>query len=158
MSSDEFTPESEKARAEEYVKNYLDALKFGADLPDTELQPADDFALLAGHAFVSLWKLTKEESHLQSAVSILEYASARSKQSYKIRLLLIRLYQLLGAPSLALEQYRLMNPKQVQTDTLSHLVLSRAAMWSLAPLGDITYMSECMESSQIYMANSTEVR
>lgn len=91
-------------------------------------------------------------------MSILEYASARSKQSYKIRLVLIRLYHLLAAPSLALEHYRLMNVKQVQTDTLSHLVLSRAATWSLAPLGDITYMSECMESSQIYMSNSTEVR
>lgn len=62
-----------------------------------------------------------------------------------------------GAPALALDHYRLMNVKQVQTDTLSHLILSRAAMWSLAPLGDITYMSECMEASQIYMSNSTEV-
>ena len=64
----------------------------------------------------------------------------------------------IGAPSLALEQYRLMNVKQVQTDTLSHLILSRAATFSLSAIGDITYMTECMESSQIYMSNSQEVR
>lgn len=50
-----------------------------------------------------------------------------------------------------------MNIKQVQADTLSHLVLSRAATFSLSATGDITYMTECMESSQIYMSNSQDV-
>ncbi|TCD64660.1 hypothetical protein EIP91_003821 [Steccherinum ochraceum] len=152
----ELTPELESTRAAEYTAAYLECLPYGKSLPDTELQPADDLAILAGHAFVSAWTQSKDEAFLHSAVSILEYGSARSKQSYRIRLLLIRLYHLLGAPSLALEHYRLMNVKQVQTDTLSHLVLSRASTYSLSALGDITYMSECMESSQIYMNNSQE--
>lgn len=50
-----------------------------------------------------------------------------------------------------------MNVKQVQNDTLSHLVLSRATTFSLAANGDLTYASECMESSQIYLSNSQEV-
>lgn len=62
-----------------------------------------------------------------------------------------------GAPAVALEHYRLLNLKQVQSDTLSHLVLSRAATFSNSTLGDLTYLSECMESSQIYMTNSQEV-
>ncbi|KAI0082628.1 actin cytoskeleton organization protein [Panus rudis PR-1116 ss-1] len=156
LTSGELTPELETERAAEYVRQYLSGLALGSNLPDTELQPADDLAILAGHAYITLWKLTGEESHLHTAASLLDYASSRSRQSYQIRLLLIRIFQLLGAPSLALEQYRLMNVKQVQTDTLSHLILTRASMWSLAPLGDITYMSECMEASQIYMSNSQE--
>ena len=96
LPESELTVEAESTRATEYVKSYLDCLQYGANLPDTELQPADDLAILAGHAYVSLWKLTQSEVHLYSAVAILEYASARSKQSYRIRLLLIRLYQLLG--------------------------------------------------------------
>ncbi|KAH8106992.1 actin cytoskeleton organization protein [Cristinia sonorae] len=156
LSESELTTDLESARAVEYATTYLNCLEYGKNLPDTELQPADDIAILAGQTFVSAWKSSQDESHLHNAVSILEYASARSKQSYRIRLLLIRIYQLLGAPSLALEHYRLMNVKQVQTDTLSHLVLSRAATYSLSALGDITYMSECMESSQIYMSNSQE--
>ena len=50
-----------------------------------------------------------------------------------------------------------MNVKQVQNDTLSHFVLSRASTFSLAATGDLTYSSECIESSQIYMTNSQEV-
>ncbi|THH26464.1 hypothetical protein EUX98_g7719 [Antrodiella citrinella] len=156
LSTSELTSESESARAAEYVQTYLECLPYGKSLPDTALQPADDLAILAGHALVSAWSHSKDESHLYSAVAILEYASGVSKQSYRIRLLLIRIYHLLGAPSLALEHYRLMNIKQVQADTLSHLVLSRATTFSLSPLGDITYMSECMDSSQIYMSNSQE--
>ena len=63
-----------------------------------------------------------------------------------------------GAPQPALEQYRLLNVKQVQNDTLSHFALSRASNFSLAATGDLTYASECLESSQIYMSNSTEVK
>ena len=62
-----------------------------------------------------------------------------------------------GAPSLALEQYRALNLKQVQTDTLSHLVLSRASSFALASLGDLTYSNECMEASQIYVSNASDV-
>lgn len=63
----------------------------------------------------------------------------------------------IGCPSLALEHYRAMDIKQVQNDTLSHFVLSRASTFSLAATGDITYLSECIESSQIYNTNSQEV-
>lgn len=62
-----------------------------------------------------------------------------------------------GASSLALEHYRAIGVKQVQNDTLSHFVLSRASTFSLAATGDLTYSSECIESSQIYMVNSQDV-
>lgn len=51
-----------------------------------------------------------------------------------------------------------MSVKQVQNDTLSHLILTRALTFSLAAGGDLTYPSECLESSQIYLASSQEVR
>jgi len=46
--------------------------------------------------------------------------------------------------------------KQVQNDTMSYLILSRATTFSLATTGDLTYASECLESSQIYFSNSQE--
>lgn len=52
----------------------------------------------------------------------------------------------------------MMNVKQVQNDTLSHFILSRASLFSLASTGDLTYSSECLESSQIYVSNSQEVK
>ena len=64
----------------------------------------------------------------------------------------------IGAASSALEHYRGLNLKQIQHDTLSHLILSRASYFSLIATGDLTYSTECGESSQIYVANSSEVR
>ena len=34
----------------------MDALAIGKELPETELQPADDLILLAAQAFVGLWE------------------------------------------------------------------------------------------------------
>ncbi|KAF8636586.1 hypothetical protein AX17_003397 [Amanita inopinata Kibby_2008] len=150
------TPEAESARAMSYTKHYLAGLKLEVDLPDSELQPADDLAILAGNSFVSLWKLTNDEDHLFKAAALLEYALTKSTQSFQSRLILIRLYRLLGAPSLALEHYRAMRIKQVQHDTLSHLILSRASTFSLAATGDLTLATECLEATQIYLSNSQE--
>ncbi len=139
------------------LDGYLNGLKLGKDLPPYELQPVDDLAILAAQALVNNWKRTNDETFLCNAAALLEYAIGKSKMSYQIRLHLIRVYRLLGAPSLALEHYRNINVKQVQNDTLSHFILSRASTFSLAATGDITYTTECLESSRIYLSNSEEV-
>ncbi|TFY72671.1 hypothetical protein EVG20_g343 [Dentipellis fragilis] len=152
----DLTVEKEAPRAVQLIEEYLAALALGKDLPKTELQPADDLVILAAHVFVNMYALSKDEAHLHNAIVILEFASKRSPKSYQIHLLLVRVYRLLGAPQLGLEHYRLLNAKSIQNDTLSHFVLSRASTFSLAASGDLTYASECLESSQIYMSNSQE--
>ncbi|KAH9901395.1 actin cytoskeleton organization protein [Cubamyces lactineus] len=156
LSASALTPEAEVQRAVRYLDAYLEGLKLGKDLPSYDLQPADDLAVLSAQAFVNVWKQTGDETHLYNAAALLEYAVARSKMSYQIRLHLVRIYRLLGAPSLALEHYRSINVKQVQNDTLSHFILSRASTFSLSSTGDLTYTSECLESSRIYLSNSEE--
>lgn len=88
--------EKELIRVTAYTRYYFEGLALGAGLPSTELQPADDFALLAANAFVALWKLTGNDNHLMDATYLLEFALSRSKQSFLTRLILIRLYRLLG--------------------------------------------------------------
>ncbi|EIW60342.1 actin cytoskeleton organization protein [Trametes versicolor FP-101664 SS1] len=150
------TPDAESQRAAKHADLYLTGLTLGRDLPSYDLQPADDLAILSVQAFVNSWKQTGDETYLYNAVALLEYAGYRSKKSYQIRLHLIRIYRLLGAPALALEHYRAINVKQVQNDTLSHFILSRASTFSLSSVGDLTYTSECLESSRIYLSNSEE--
>jgi N-terminal acetyltransferase B complex non-catalytic subunit len=157
ISTSELTVPLEQERLKTYVDLYEQALPLGADLAATERQPADDFALLAGNTFVSMWHLTKDQAHLEAGAAFLEYALNKSKQSFFARLILIRIYRLLGAPALALEHYRAMGIKQVQNDTLSHLLLSRSSTFSSAPTGDLSYISECLEATQIYLSNSQEV-
>jgi N-terminal acetyltransferase B complex non-catalytic subunit len=170
----DLTIEVESARVALYTEQYLEGLKLGANLPSTELQDADDLVILIGNVLVNLWKLTSDENYLLKAVTLLEFALTKSKQSFQARLILIRLYRLLGkdirhstclseglclgTPSLALEHYRAMNVKQIQHETLSHFILSRASTFSLAATGDLTFASECLESTQIYLSNSQEVR
>jgi len=74
----------------------MEGLELGSGLPVTDLQPADDLAILAGHAFVSLWTMTKEETYLYNAAVMLEHALTKSRMSFQIRLLLVRIYRLLG--------------------------------------------------------------
>ncbi|KAF9535277.1 actin cytoskeleton organization protein [Crepidotus variabilis] len=156
LPESEITFESELKRVANYTKHYFEALPLGDDLPATELQPADDLMLLAGNAYISLWKLTNDETHIFNAVHLLEFGVTKSKHCFLARLILIRIYRLLGSPSSALEHYRIMQIKQVQHDTLSHLLLSRASTFSLASTGDLTLSSECQEATQIYLSNSQE--
>lgn len=156
LTEAQINAESEKARAKGYLGAYTKALPLGKALADTELQPADDLVLLAAQTFVNLWKIENDESWLYMAISVLEYAAQRSKNSYLIRLHLVRLHRLLSAPSLALEHYRAMRIKQIQTDTLSHFLLARASTYSLAAAGDLTLTQECVEASHIYVSNSQD--
>lgn len=66
-------------------------------------------------------------------------------------------YYAIGAPAQALEHYRALRVKQVQNDTLSHFILSRSASFSLAAIGDLTFATECLEATQIYLNNAQEV-
>jgi N-terminal acetyltransferase B complex non-catalytic subunit len=167
--------ETELRRVGEYTRCYFEGLPFGVGLSPTDLQPADDLLLLAGNAYINLWKLTGDENNLLNAVYLLELGVAKSKPSFQARLILIRIYRLLGmfaglrittivilptlgAPSAALEHYRVLQIKQIQHDTLSHLILSRALTYSLASIGDLSLSSECLEATQIYLSNSQEVR
>ncbi|KAL5489723.1 MDM20 [Sanghuangporus weigelae] len=156
LAPDQLTAEQETAHALAYLRAYTTALPLGKELPSTELQPTDDLVLLAAQAFVNLWKIAGEINWLYMAVSVLEYAAQHSKNSYLIRLHLVRLHRLLSAPALALQHYRAMRIKQVQTDTLSHFLLARASTYSLVASGDLTLTTECVEASNIYASNSQD--
>lgn len=47
---------------------------------------------------------------------------------------------------------------QVQTDTLSHFVLARGSMFSLAGAGELDYIAEATAAGHIYASNTSEVR
>lgn len=66
-------------------------------------------------------------AHLELAAAILEFATRRSKYRYHIRVLLIRIYRLLGASSLVLHHYTLLDARNIQQDTVSHFALERAS-------------------------------
>ncbi|KAH8916610.1 hypothetical protein BT69DRAFT_1340019 [Atractiella rhizophila] len=146
----DMTIEKQEGHMKRYLKSYFDALPLGKGLPSSDLQPADDFAMLAAQACVSLWSLSKNISYLQQAVVILEFASKRSKHKYQLRVLLIR------APSLALSHWRLVGCKQIQMETISHYMADRSSTFSLGLIGDQTYFLENLAMLNILRQCETE--
>ncbi|KAF8325563.1 N-acetyltransferase B complex non catalytic subunit-domain-containing protein [Cantharellus anzutake] len=138
-----------------YFQMYLTALPLGRNLPTTELQPADDLALLAANCFVQSWadQGKRNLAPLHQAMVVLEFASQHSATNFQVRLLLIRIYILLGAYSLAVQHYKKLDIKSVQNETLSHFILSRATSFSLANNGDLSVLEEAVLASQIYQEN-----
>lgn len=96
LRTPDLTIKAESDRVALYTQQYLEGLKLGENLPSTELQVADDLVILTGNVLVNIWRLTSDEKYLLQAVTLLEFALVRSKQSFQIRLILIRLYRLLG--------------------------------------------------------------
>lgn len=100
----------------------------GKDLEATDLQPADDLALLAAQCYVSAWELSQYDGqYLELAIGLLEFALRKSRYRYQMRILLISLYRVAGAPLMALKHYIMLDIKQVQLDTLGHWALDRGA-------------------------------
>ena len=172
-SSDATTVDSELQFAKRCLTLYLEALPLGEELVSTELQPADDLALLAASTLLNAYHIQcqgqapsaetpalaqeKFASLLLDALVVLEQGASKSRWAYPFRLLLVRLYRLLGAPALALQNFTMANLKGIQHDTLSHHVLSRASTFSLGSAGDLSLINECVESSQIYAIHGVDV-
>lgn len=126
------TAEEEATQGHRCAKAYFSALHFGKDNLPTDLQPADDFALLAAQCYLGAWtaSCSSEAKYLELAIAMLEYAIRHSKYRYQLRVLLIRLYRLSGAPELAMKHYTALKPKQVQLDSLGFWALERGSMFA----------------------------
>ncbi|SCV69403.1 BQ2448_2423 [Microbotryum intermedium] len=124
--------EAQITLAHSYLTRYFQVLPLGSHLDSTDLQPADDFALLAAQAFVSAYHLDHERSRLESALLVLDYALQRSRHKYQIRLLAINIQRLLGASSIAMDLNRSLGIKSIQYDTLVHVVATRGSTFANA--------------------------
>lgn len=97
-----------------------------------ETQPSDDLCLLAA---MSLLKGSdhqlrtaenKSPSHvLICAAAIIEHLLQKSPHNYHALLLLVRIYLLLGAGSLAMKTFSKLSVKQMQFETVSHNLYTR---------------------------------
>ncbi|KAJ5907744.1 hypothetical protein N7495_000426 [Penicillium taxi] len=96
-----------------------------------ESSPRDDLCILAstGLLFMSdVWGHGQiEETSLIRAAAILEHLLCDSPHNYQALLLLVRVYLLLGAGSLALSAFSKLAIKQIQFSSISHYLYTRLA-------------------------------
>ncbi|KMP09176.1 hypothetical protein CIHG_03505 [Coccidioides immitis H538.4] len=95
-----------------------------------ETQPSDDFCLLAAMSLIRVHEETQDSklcpsTVLTQAAGILEHLLLKSPHNYEGLLLLVRVYLLLGAGSLALKTFAQLSVKQIQYETVAHNVFTR---------------------------------
>lgn len=120
----------------ELWKEYQDALPLGEGLEKTEMQHGDEFVILASHILLDLFTEHKQAAFLIQAISLLEIALVKSIHNFQIKLILVRMYTMIGKFFLYIEKkntrlivllgvykrpfeiYRTMEIKQIQFDTM----------------------------------------
>ncbi|KAH9484364.1 N-alpha-acetyltransferase 25, NatB auxiliary subunit [Psilocybe cubensis] len=157
----------EPTRMVSLLKQYFE--KFGdkaccfEDLKPFVILDAESLSILRTflEAIPTAFTTISELRRLINSFKLIRYTLSESEITAEKELIRVAAYArytdyLASAPALALEHYRAMHIKQVQNDTLSHLILSRASTFSLGSIGDLTLLTECLESTQIYLSNTQE--
>jgi hypothetical protein len=101
------------------------SLDVDAKLEATERGCGDGFLLLCAHALFSLFERTQERRFLIDAVLALELGLGKySRHNFQFALSLVRLlcHPLVGAAHRALAVFKKLDIKQIQLDSLSHLI------------------------------------
>ncbi|GFQ65135.1 n-alpha-acetyltransferase 25, NatB auxiliary subunit [Trichonephila clavata] len=108
--------------ARELIERYHHALQFGTNLLTTEFQPADNYCLLAAHMLISIWEKTGDERFIGQVLVVLENGLKSSPSNYQIKLLLMKVYNIIGAVGASFNLYESIEVKHVQQETLGYLI------------------------------------
>ena len=73
----------------------------GENLRPTEPQFADPYVLLTAHTLYDIWVETGDQHHMWRALMILEKSLVKSPANFQAKLLLIKLYCIMGEPLFA---------------------------------------------------------
>ncbi|KAG8201857.1 hypothetical protein JTE90_027337 [Oedothorax gibbosus] len=115
------------------IERYYNALQFGSQLLSTEFQPADSYCLLAAHMLISIWEKTGDERFIAQVLVLLEQSLKNSPSNYQIKILLMKIYNTIGAVGASFTLYDSIDVKHAQQETLGYLItdpLSSAAFYT----------------------------
>lgn len=113
------------------IRLYQTSLSLGKGRVYSDNKPGDDACILAVMGLVLLSE-SGHKHYLLQIPPLLEFLLERSKHNYHALLVLIRVYMMLGAGSLAMKTYKRLAIKHMQHETLSHVLFTRLA--TLHPL------------------------
>jgi N-terminal acetyltransferase B complex non-catalytic subunit len=117
---------ADKTQLEKFICNCLTLYKLSAKEADDS---GDEACILAIMALIKLDSLDENSSHtrLIQAACLLENLRDDSPDNYKATLLSLCVTQLLGLGSMALSAFMDLSLREIQYDTLSHLIYTRIA-------------------------------
>ncbi|XP_071790320.1 N-alpha-acetyltransferase 25, NatB auxiliary subunit-like [Asterias amurensis] len=119
---DKLSQDVKLSLVDELIKRSEDALKYGKDLLNTDLQYGDEYLVMAVHLLLDIWQESGTERYLWRMIEILEKGLKASTSCHHMKLLLIRLYCLIGAFGPIPDLYDGLDIKHIQQDTLGYTV------------------------------------
>ncbi|XP_060069470.1 N-alpha-acetyltransferase 25, NatB auxiliary subunit-like [Ylistrum balloti] len=106
----------------EYIQRYHHGLSYGKDLLSTDLQYSDNYLLIAVLLLLDIWRESKNDSLVWQAIVQLEKGISNSRSNFHMKLILMRLYCIMGAYGPCHTVYESMEVKHVMNDTLGHTI------------------------------------
>uniref|UniRef100_A0A8C3WYX8 N-alpha-acetyltransferase 25, NatB auxiliary subunit n=1 Tax=Catagonus wagneri TaxID=51154 RepID=A0A8C3WYX8_9CETA len=106
----------------ELMLRYQHGLEFGKSCLKTELQFSDYYCLLAVHVLIDIWRETGDETTVWQALALLEEGLTHSPSNAQFKLLLVRIYCMLGAFEPVVDLYSSLDAKHIQHDTIGYLL------------------------------------
>lgn len=123
------------------LRYYIHGGQFnGTSLLSTDIRHNDPFVILIVEIMNDIWLETGEGCYIKNAIVVLEYALEKSPSNHQFKVLLIKLYNILGISKGAHNIYELLDVKHVQLDSLGHL-----QCWSLISTGQYFLASHLFE-------------
>ncbi|MBV96778.1 N-alpha-acetyltransferase 25, NatB auxiliary subunit, partial [Eschrichtius robustus] len=104
----------------ELMLRYQHGLEFGKSCLKTELQFSDYYCLLAVHVLIDIWRETGDETAVWQALTLLEEGLTHSPSNAQFKLLLVRIYCMLGAFEPVVDLYSSLDAKHIQHDTIGY--------------------------------------
>ena len=149
------TPDAAERRSwvNELLVRYQEGLPLGDSLPDTDLQIVDPYALLAANLLIDEYDATSSEETLLQAAAVLATALSNSQHNIQARLLLVKVYGLLGAAGAAMDMWKGSGIKQIHLDSCGWVLLD-----ALLPLGAVGQLEDILaESDTFYQKTAREM-
>ncbi|KAI9639157.1 N-acetyltransferase B complex non catalytic subunit-domain-containing protein [Dioszegia hungarica] len=153
-----------KATEEEFVSTwayYLAGTTYAANLPKSDVRPADEIGLAAVQILLYIWYQAKDEEyrerHLLRAIVCLRKICDDSPACMMGRYLLIRLYRLIGAPSLVVAPLEQLGMREIQLDTLLHVFSERASVDVLLGQTEAVWVSYKNRSEYMYHKTAADL-
>ncbi|XP_071519527.1 N-alpha-acetyltransferase 25, NatB auxiliary subunit isoform X2 [Panulirus ornatus] len=114
------------------VKLYNQTLHLSSHMADTDIRPGDAYLILAAHSYLKAVSKCDVSTDVDSRqvilriAAILEHGIEISKANFQLKLLLIKVYNSLGATDASHTVYEKCDLKHIQLDTLGHVLALQA--------------------------------
>ncbi|WWD03229.1 hypothetical protein V865_001280 [Kwoniella europaea PYCC6329] len=134
-----------------YWDLYLSGTQYGKHLPKTDVRPADHIGLVTVSLLIELWSVDKVRVELLFKAKLcLERILGDSPACAHGKYLLIRLYRLIGAPSLTATHLNSLKLSEIQLDNLLHIYTERGACESLLGANEGLWNDHMKKSGDMY--------